>query len=813
MRANILAENNYDEFFTNQIIEIMTTDQVQNNKSSKKQKAIVTAFWSVLAAPVFGLSILFILIASDKMGFMPTFEDLENPNNNIASQVYSDDNVLLGNYYIQLRTYINFNDLSPNIVSALIATEDIRFEQHSGIDGRALIRVASGLLTGSNKGGGSTITQQLAKNLFPRDTTIYNSKIKYYGVLALTKFKEWITAVKLEKNYTKEEILVMYLNTVYFGNHSYGIKSAAKTFFNTTPKNLSINESATLVGVLKAPSYYSPIRNPERAISRRNIVLKQMLKANFISQKNYDTLSTKPLELNFEVQDHNVGVATYLREYIRLKLTKPNPFEIKYTNAEQHKIDSTAWVDDPTYGWCNKNFKPDGEKYNLYTDGLKIHTTVNSKMQKYAEEAVQEHLNNDLQIEFYKEKRNRRKGPFSDDIDNEQIETIMKRAMKRSARYWNLNKQGKSEKEIEKIFKTPTKMRVYSEKGERDTTMSPKDSLWYYKYFLHSGFMAVDPHNGYVKAYVGGINFKHFKFDHITGGKRQVGSTFKPFLYTLAMQEGFSPCHKVPNVPVTFTLPTGETWTPESTEPERLKRKNLTLKTGLAYSINNTSAWLMQQFKPKAVIDITRLMGVQSYIPEVPSIALGSADLSLYEMVSAYTTYANKGIHTTPIFITRIEDRNGNTLGQFKAQKNEAISENAAFLMLNLLQGVVDGGTSIRLRLKYNIEGEVAGKTGTTNNQSDGWFMGVLPKLVAGVWTGGEERAIHFDGISLGQGANMALPIYGLFIQKVHNDPTLEISPADVFTKPDNFYMNLDCKADDDGASVSEEDPNDEFFD
>lgn len=789
------------------------TNQDKANRPKKKYKTIIIVFWSIFITPILGLFILFVLIASGKMGFMPTFEDLENPSNNIASQVYSDDNVLLGNYYVQLRTYINFNDLSPNLVSALIATEDLRFERHSGIDGRALIRVASGVLTGSNKGGGSTITQQLAKNLFPRDTTRYDSKVKYYGNLALTKFKEWVTAVKLERNYTKEEILVMYLNTVYFGNHSYGIKSAAKTFFNETPKNLSINESATLIGLLKAPSFYSPIRNPERSKLRRNVVLKQMLKANFISQKAYDTLSTKPIELSFEVQDHNVGIATYLREYIRLRLTKPNPFETKYTNEEQYKIDSAAWVDDPTYGWCNKNFKPDGKKYNLYTDGLKIYTTINSKMQKYAEEAMYEHLNKDLQLEFYKEKKNRRKGPFSDDIDQEQIQLIMKRSMIRSTRYWNLKSRGKSEKEIEKVFNTPTKMRVYSHKGERDTIMSPKDSLWYYKYFLHSGFMAVDPLNGYVKAYVGGINFKHFKFDHITGGKRQVGSTFKPFLYTLAMQEGFSPCHKVPNVPVTFTLPTGETWTPESTEPERLKRKTLTLKTGLAYSINNTSAWLMQQFKPKAVIDITRLMGVQSYIPEVPSIALGSADLSLFEMVGAYTTYANKGIHTTPIFITRIEDRNGNILGQFKAQKNEAISENAAFLMLNLLQGVVNGGTSIRLRTKYNIAGEIGGKTGTTNNQSDGWFMGVVPKLVAGVWTGGEERSIHFDGITFGQGANMALPIYALFLQKVHNDPSLKISPEDTFTKPDNFYMNLNCKADDDGTSASEDDPNDEFFD
>lgn len=381
------------------------TDQEMANRPKKKHKTIVIVFWSIFITPILGLFILFTLIASGRMGFMPTFEDLENPSNNIASQVYSDDNVLLGNYYIQLRTYINFNDLSPNIVSALIATEDLRFERHSGIDGRALMRVASGVLSGSNKGGGSTITQQLAKNLFPRDTTKYNSKLKYYGNLALTKFKEWVTAVKLERNYTKEEILVMYLNTVYFGNHSYGIKSAAKTFFNETPKNLSINQSATLIGLLKAPSFYSPIRNPERSKIRRNVVLKQMLKANFISQKTYDTLSIKPIELSFEVQDHNVGIATYLREYLRLKLTKPNPFETKYTNIEQYKIDSADWVDDPTYGWCNKNFKPDGEKYNLYTDGLKIYTTINSKMQKYAEESMYEHINKDLQLEFYKRKK------------------------------------------------------------------------------------------------------------------------------------------------------------------------------------------------------------------------------------------------------------------------------------------------------------------------------------------------------------------------------------------------------------------------
>jgi penicillin-binding protein 1A len=784
----------------------------KNTQHKNKFKRYIILFWSILLLPVIAFSLLFILISTDKMGFMPTFEDLENPENNIASQVYSADNVALGNYFYQNRTYSNFDDLSPNIVNALIATEDYRFERHAGIDGVALLRVLYGVVTLSHKGGGSTITQQLAKNLFPRDTTNYKSKLSYYSNLSLTKFKEWVTAVKLERNYTKEEILVMYLNTVYFGYHSYGIKAAAKTFFNTTTKKLDVNQAATLVGLLKAPSYYSPVRHPDRAKYRRNIVLNQMKKYNYITTEQYDTLSVKPVELEFKVQDHNVGLATYFREYLRLKLNKKNPFEQEYTNRSRFTRDSINWVDDPVYGWCNKNFKPNGETYDLYKDGLKIYTTLDSRMQKYAEEAMHDHLSKDLQIEFTKEKRYGSKGPFTDDLEEEQIDQIMINSMKRSARFWNMKSKGKSEETIKKAFKKPTEMTVFSYKGEIDTVMTPWDSLLYYKYFLHSGFMAADPQNGHVKAYVGGINFKHFKFDHVTGGKRQVGSTFKPFLYTLAMQEGYSPCYKVPNVPVTFTLPTGETWTPESVGPDRFKRKNITLKTGLAHSINNISAWLMQQFKPKAVIDITRLMGVSSDIPEVPSIALGSADLSLYEMVSAYTTYANKGIHTTPLFITRIEDKNGNVLAQFKSRKNEAISENAAYLMLNLLQGVVNAGTSIRLRIKYELKGEIAGKTGTTNNQSDGWFMGVVPKLVAGVWTGGEERSIHFDGISLGQGANMALPVYALFIQKVFADSTLHISPEDIFEEPENFHMNLNCEETNLDDNTEIENPNEEFF-
>lgn len=786
-------------------------ENTNNTTPKRRYKKYIIIFWTILILPIVSLLILFMLIAIGKMGFMPTFTDLENPDNNVPSQVYSADKVHIANYYRENRTYVTFDELSPNIINALIATEDYRFEKHAGIDGVALLRVLYGIVTGNHKGGGSTITQQLAKNLFPRDTTNYSSKMSHYANLALVKFKEWVTAVKLERNYTKEEILVMYLNEVYFGYHSFGIKVAAKTFFNTTPNKLTINQSATLIGLLRAPSYYNPVRHPERSKHRRNVVLNQMKKYNFITQEAFDTLTKKPIVLNFMVQDHNVGLATYLREHLRLKLNKDNPFEKEYSNKKQFQKDSANWVDDPVYGWCKKNFKPNGEPYDLYKDGLKIYTTIDSRMQKYAEEAMIEHLSKDLQQAFLKEKKYSKNGPFSNDLDKQQIDQILKSSKRRSARYWNMKNNGKSEKEIEKIFNTPTEMSIFSYKGEIDTVLTPWDSIMYYKYFLHSGFMAVNPHNGHVKAYVGGINFKHFKYDNISSGRRQVGSTFKPFLYTLAMQEGYSPCYKVPNVPVTFTLPNGQTWTPESVGPERFKRKTITLKTGLAHSINNISAWLMQQFKPKAVIDITRLMGVESPIPEVPSIALGSADLSLYEMVGAYTTFANKGIHTQPLFVTRIEDKNGNLLGKFQARKNEAISENAAYLMINLLEGVVNAGTSIRLRLTYELKGQIAGKTGTTNNQSDGWFMGIVPKLVAGVWTGGEERSIHFDGISLGQGANMALPIYGIFMQKVFADPTLNISSEDEFEKPKNFHMNLDC-GDEKQTDGKEKDPVDEEF-
>ncbi|MBE9469543.1 MAG: transglycosylase domain-containing protein [Bacteroidetes bacterium] len=779
---------------------------------NKKNKKIVKLFWILVIAPIIFTATIFILISIGAMGFMPSFEDLENPKSNLASEIYSSDQILFGKYYYQNRTYVNFDDLSPYLVKALIATEDYRFTQHSGIDAKAMFRVAYGVLSSNLKGGGSTISQQLSKNLFPRDTTTYNSKMQKISHLVLSKLKEWVTAVKLERNYTKEEILSMYLNTVTFGSQSFGIKSACSTFFNKTPANVEMEQAALMIGVLKAPSYYSPVRHPERALQRRNTVLKQMKKYNFISQNIYDSISGTPLNLDYKVQNHTQGLATYFREYLRMALSSKKPDLNNYWSYKKFAEDSIEWETNPLFGWCNKNFKPDGTNFNLYKDGLKIYTTINSKMQKYAEEAVNEHLSKDLQLTFEKEMKQNKTAPFSKDLTHEETEHILFLSMKRSERYRILKNNGYSIDSIKIIFDIPTPMEVFSWQGEIDTTMTPMDSIIYYKHYLQAGFMSMEPSSGYVRAYVGGINYKHFQFDHVKLSRRQVGSTFKPFLYTLAMQEGYSPCYEVPNVPTTFVLPSGDTWTPRNSGNSKYDRKMVTLKWGLTNSVNNVSAWLMKQFKPRAVINITKLMGIKSYIPPVPSICLGTADISLYEMIGAYGTFANKGVYTEPIFVSRIEDKNGNILQTFQANKTEAISKNTAFLMLNLMESVVQHGTSIRLRFKYNLMNEIAAKTGTTNNQSDGWFMGITPNLVSGVWVGGEERSIHFDGIHYGQGANMALPIWALYMQKIYAD-SLGVSIDDKFEKPVGFSTDLDCDENNQNNFIENENKNDnEFF-
>lgn len=755
----------------------------------------------------------------NKMGFMPSFEQLENPENNLASEVYAFNGDMLGKYYFQDRSYVDYSDLSPHLINCLIAAEDIRFTNHSGIDARSLARVIykTILLGQSTAGGGSTISQQLAKNLFPRDTTTYSSSLARKANLGLTKFKEWVIAVKLEKNYTKEEILTMYLNTVPFGSNSFGIKAAARTFFNKHPFELTLEESAMLVGIVKAPTRYSPVLNPDNSFWKRNQVLGKMFRYGYINQNVYDSVTNIPIELNYKVRNHTEGIATYFREYLRTLLREQKPNIKNYWNYNDYKNDSIEWVNDPLYGWCNKNFKPDSTPYNLYTDGLKIFTTIDPVLQQYAEEAVVEHMSLDLQPSFLLEQEEKELPPFSDGITEEEFENIMNLSIRRTDRYYSLRRAGLEMEEIEEIFKQPVNMRVFSWEGEIDTILSPFDSILYYKTFLNAGFMSVDPHSGYVKTYVGGIDNKHFKYDHAKVAKRQVGSTFKPFLYTLAMQEGLSPCYKVPNVPTTFVFPGGEKWTARNSSSSKYDRKMVTLKWGLANSVNNVSTWIMNQFKPRAVIDIARLMGVTSKIPAVPSICLGTPDISLYEMVGAYSTFANKGVYIKPIFVTRIEDRNGNVLATFTPQKTEAINERTAYLMLELLRGVVNRGTSIRLITKYELYNEIAAKTGTTNNHSDGWFMGITPNLVSGVWVGGEERSIHFNTITLGQGANMALPIWALFMQKVYANPELGISTVDVFDKPlQDLSIEIDCDHDDveeiKELQLSNEEEDDEFF-
>lgn len=728
---------------------------------------------------------------------MPSFEELENPKSNIASEIYSSDQKVIGKYYYQNRTFVGFRDLSPYLINALIATEDYRFEQHSGIDGKALWRVVTGVVTGSSKGGGSTITQQLAKNLFPRDTSRNNSRLLKLPKLAVSKFKEWITAIKLEKNYTKEEILVMYLNTVAYGHETFGIKSAARTFFNSSPDSLKLEQAAMLVGVLKAPTFYSPVRNPERALKRRGVVLAQMKKYNFITKAVFDSVKNLPLNLNFVVQDHTQGLATYFREYLRTTLMANEPERKEYIDYEKYKEDSTDWKNNPAYGWCNKNKKADGTSYNIYKDGLRIYTTINSKMQKYAEEAVVEHMSGFLQKAFFKEQKDRKKAPFAWNMNDEQIRQIMTTSMKRSERCRVMKSQGFSLAEIEDVFNKPVKMRVFSWSGERDTVMTPLDSIRYYKHYLRAGFMSMEPQTGYVRAYVGGTNYRHFKYDQVKLAHRQVGSTFKPFIYTLAMQTGYSPCYKVPNIPVTFIMPDGQPpYTPQYSTANFLEKydgKMITLKFALANSLNQISAWVLKHFTPQAAIDIARKMGVRSRIEPYPSICVGIPELTLYEVVGAFSTFDNKGVYTEPIFVTRIEDRNGNVLAIIKPKKIEAINEETAYLMLSLMSGVVDYGTSGRIRYQYKIEGDIAGKTGTTNNQSDGWFTGITPALVSGAWVGGEERSIHFRGIELGQGASMALPIWALYMKKVYADKSLGYTTTEKFIKPKNLSVETDC--------------------
>ena len=761
------------------------------------RKKYIIWFWALFATPFVLMLIIFTLISRDVFGPIPSFEELENPDNKLAAEVYSEDGVLLGKYFIQNRTWTNYEDISPYMINALIATEDIRFYRHSGIDVRGLgrVMVKSLILRQEGAGGGSTITQQLAKNLFVErgDLSGY-SKAGRSVRLVFSKFKEWYTAVKLERSYTKEEILTMYLNVFDFVNNAVGIRSAAQVYFNTTPDSLSLEQSATLVGMLKNSAYFNPVRRPEVTMQRRNVVLSQMVKYGYLPREVSDSVKLADIELNFREASHTAGQATYFREYLRTTMIAFHPDSITFGTEAGYNEAMYQWQNNPLYGWCRKNHKPDGSTYNLYRDGLKIITTINSKMQQYAEEALVSHLANEIQPAFYDAARRFRNPPFSNDISNEMVKNLMDDSMLRSDRYISMRNARISRDSINKAFNTPVPMRLFSYKGMIDTIMTPLDSIRYYKWFVRSSFMAMEPHTGGVKAYVGGPNFNYIKFDAVTSQKKQVGSTIKPFLYTLAMQDGYSPCHEVDNIPYSFEVGDSVPWEPRSSGPREYHGKKVTLKWGLAQSENYISAWLMKQFTPGAVAELMQRMGIRSYIPPYPSIFLGTAELTLEEMVGAYGTYSNKGVYTQPIYVTRIEDRNGNVLARFTPKIEEVLTEEQAYLMANLLQGVVQSGSGVRVRSTYELRNQIGGKTGTTQNHANGWFMGITPNLVAGVWSGWEDQSIHFEDLRTGQGANMALPIFAEFLKRVYADPEFSLMVEDVFESPPGFNLELDCE-------------------
>ena len=772
------------------------------------KKKIVMWFWILFGSGV--AAVMLLIFAVWAFADIPSFEDLENPDSKLATQVIAEDGEILTTFHIENRAYVSYEELSPNLVNAAVATEDSRFYRHSGIDFESLARVLVKTVLGgsSSQGGGSTITQQLAKTLYPREN-MGGSPFK----MVWTKLKEWVTAVKLERSYTKDEIMNMYMNQVFFGSNAYGIKAAAQTFFSKSPSDLTVEEAATLVGMVNKPTRYNPALNPERSLERRNLVISRMEQNGFITKEERDSIQQIPITLAYQVQDHNAGVGPYFRDMLRRTMNAKEPKRSSYNQYEDYVVDSLLWADDAFYGWLNKNTKADGSKYNLDKDGLRIYTTINYKMQQYAEEAVAEHLGKDLQKTFDRHVRWNRKKPFASDVEPEMIDQLMKQARRWSDRYRIMKENGASEKEISKSFSEPVKMRLFSwnKQGYVDTVMTPDDSIRYYKGHLRAAFMAIEPNTGHIKAYVGGPNYRYFKYDNVKQGKRQVGSTIKPFLYTLAMQEGMSPCDKVVNVPQTFMV--GDTtWTPKSTDNDDWIGQTVTLKWGLTKSSNNISAYLMKQYGPEAMVEMMRKMGVGCYLDPVNSLCVGAADISVFDMVAAYNTFPSKGVYVEPIFVTRIEDSMGNVLGEFNNSKKEAISDYTAYLMANLMQGVVNSGTGIRLRSKYGLKGEIAGKTGTTNDQSDGWFIGYTPSLTAGVWVGAEDRQVHFESLSLGGGSNMALPIWGIFMQKVLEDGTLGVYETDRFIKPKGIELNLDCDGSDADAMVSAEEEEDYFF-
>ena len=749
------------------------------------RKRFIHILWALLGAGILFCILGFVAVWNGLIGYMPEIEDLQNPINRFATQVYSSDGKVLGTWNLnkENRIVIPYDKMSPHLVEALVATEDERFYEHSGIDFRALGRaiVKRGIMGQANAGGGSTITQQLAKQLYSETAS---STVQRF----FQKPIEWVIAVKLERYYTKQEIIALYLNYFDFLHNAVGIKTAANTYFNKEPKDLTVCEAATLIGLCKNPSLFNPVRYPDRCRERRNVVLQQMVKAGYMDRSEYAKYSAEPLTLDFHRTDHKDGTATYLREFLRQYMTAKRPVRSDYPSWSrvQFVIDSIAWDTDPLYGWCNKNFKKDGTPYNLNADGLKVYTTIDSRMQRYAEEAVYGHVARYLQPEFFKENRGKPNAPFTSQLTKKQVNQIMERAVLQSERYRILKSNGASDEEIHKSFHTPTDMSIFTYHGDVDTTMTPIDSIRYVKSFLRAGFMSMDPTTGAVKAYVGGLDYTHFMYDMVTGGRRQVGSTIKPFLYSLAMENGFSPCDLAPNVQRTYMV-AGMPWTPRNASHKRAGEM-VTLKWGLAQSSNWISAYLMSKLSPQQFVQLLHDYGINN--PDIHpsmSLCLGPCEMTVAEMVSAYTTFANRGIRTAPMFVSRIEDNEGNVITSFQPRMNEVISEESANKMLVLLKGVVDGGTAGRLRYKYNFTGEIGGKTGTTNRNSDAWFMGFTPQLVSGCWVGGDDRDIHFDSMRMGQGATMALPIWAYFMKKVYRDKTLPYDPNAKFDLPEGF--------------------------
>ena len=782
--------------------------------------------WTICLTPFVLMGVMLVLTSVGVFGRMPSFEELENPKSNLATEVYADDGKVIGSFFVQNRSYVQYADLYPQdstacleiagremppVAAALIATEDARFYSHSGIDFQSLARVGikTIMLGRSSQGGGSTVTQQLAKNLFPRDYTRGDNKIVRTLKLIVAKFKEWITAIKLEYNYTKEEIVAMYLNTVEYGSNAFGIKSAAQTFFGKLPNELNLQEAAVLVGVVNAPTRYSPVRNPENALKRRNLVLKRVCEAGGISKQECDSISALPITLNFRPVSHNYGQATYFREMLRLVMNAQPPKRRNYYTAWDYEQACKEYEENPLYGWCHKNRKADGTEYNIYRDGLKIYTTINASMQEYAEAALIKQLRTVIQPAMDKQVRTTQ--TLFIDAEEEEVEQIMRRAMRNSDRFRNMKQAGDSEKDIFASFEQKCRMKIFTYEGERDTLMTPKDSILHHKQIMRASFVAMEPQTGHVKAYVGGPNFQYFKYDMAKQGKRQIGSTVKPFIYTFAIDHlGMSPCTPVPNLPVTIETAVGTAWSPKEAGNVEYDGVLHPLKWGLAHSRNNYSAWIMKQAKqPGAVADFIHNMGIHSFIDPVYALCLGTFESNVFEMVSAYSTFANEGVYVSPLFVTHIEDRQGNLISTFSSNSQDAISKETAATMVSMLQNVITDGTGRRMGWQFNMYGvDIAGKTGTSNDNRDGWFMCITPNLVAGAWVGAEDQSIHLR--RRGEGSVMALPIVGDFLQRVHNDERCRVSRDDKFVMPPMWQLPVCDELS--GTTQSEAEFKDEFF-